>query len=153
MLAVTGVWAFVLLNRTPDWLPALRWIVLVGSVIVAAVVAVGPAPTGPRTVVVWPPPPLFGLGSTRGLLDRDHVVHAHSGPMTMSGPQAVRRLRRPAGKPGQWARWTGDDAALEALVKRVDNRWAAATVGSFHGERPGAEDRGVAHGDRRLQRR
>ena len=34
MLASTGVWAFVLLDRTPDWLPALRWIVLAGSVVV-----------------------------------------------------------------------------------------------------------------------
>ena len=30
MSAATGVWAFVLLDRTPDWLPALRWVVLAG---------------------------------------------------------------------------------------------------------------------------
>ena len=47
MAATTGVWAFILLDRTPDWLPALRWIVLAGSVVVAAILAVGAAPAGP----------------------------------------------------------------------------------------------------------
>ena len=37
MLAGTGVWTFVLLDRTPDWWPAVRWIVLIGSVLLAAV--------------------------------------------------------------------------------------------------------------------
>ena len=47
MAAATGVWAFILLDRTPDWLPALRWIVLAGSVVVAADPCRGCPPTGP----------------------------------------------------------------------------------------------------------
>ena len=46
-LAATGVWAFILLDRTPDWLPALRWIVLAGSVVVAAIVRRRVPSTGP----------------------------------------------------------------------------------------------------------
>lgn len=41
MMAATGVWAFVLLDRTPDWLPWLRWVVIALAILVAAVLAVG----------------------------------------------------------------------------------------------------------------
>ncbi|WP_245627482.1 glycosyltransferase family 39 protein [Actinomadura oligospora] len=40
-VAVTGVWAFVLLNRTPDWHPALRWLVAAGTVLAVANLLVG----------------------------------------------------------------------------------------------------------------
>ena len=36
MIAATGVWSFVLLGRTPTWLPWLRWVVLVGALVGAA---------------------------------------------------------------------------------------------------------------------
>ncbi len=48
MLAATGVWNFVLLGRTPDWFPALRWAVLVGSIVVALVLVAGGPPRGRR---------------------------------------------------------------------------------------------------------
>ncbi|MEV5572265.1 glycosyltransferase family 39 protein [Spirillospora sp. NPDC052269] len=35
-VAATGAWAFVLLNRTPHWHPALRWLVLAGTVLAVA---------------------------------------------------------------------------------------------------------------------
>ena len=47
MSAGTGVWAFILLDRTPDWWPALRWIVLAGSIVVASMLVVGRAPARP----------------------------------------------------------------------------------------------------------
>jgi 4-amino-4-deoxy-L-arabinose transferase-like glycosyltransferase len=37
---VTGIWAFVLLDRTPSWLPWLRWTVLAAGVIAAVLVLV-----------------------------------------------------------------------------------------------------------------
>ncbi|MGW8449972.1 ArnT family glycosyltransferase [Streptomyces niveus] len=39
-VAGTAVWAFVLLGRTPDYVPWLRWAVLVGGLIAAVVLAV-----------------------------------------------------------------------------------------------------------------
>ncbi|MDX6628555.1 MAG: hypothetical protein QOH00_801 [Gaiellales bacterium] len=41
-LGTTAVWGWFLLDRTPTWLPWLRAIVLVGGLVVAALVALGP---------------------------------------------------------------------------------------------------------------
>jgi 4-amino-4-deoxy-L-arabinose transferase-like glycosyltransferase len=41
-LALTGVWAYVLLNRSPNWLPALRILILVVCVAVGLAIAVVP---------------------------------------------------------------------------------------------------------------
>jgi 4-amino-4-deoxy-L-arabinose transferase-like glycosyltransferase len=143
MLAGSGVWAFVLLDRTPDWWPALRWVVLVGSILVAAVFAVGTRRLGRATAVVAVAAAIFGLaGSASYALY--NATQSHSGPGTMSGPVKVDGFGGPAetggpGKPdapgaqrqgGPFGR-NADNAALEALVKDADNRWAAASVGSF----------------------
>lgn len=126
MLAVTGVWAFVLLNRTPDWWPALRWIVLAGSIVVASAIAVRLHRPGRATVVVLAAAALFGLGATAAY-SIETMSSAHNGPMSTSGPA----------KPGGFGGWHGpggrggDNAALEALMQGNDNRWAAAAIGSF----------------------
>ena len=39
---VTAVWSYVLLDRTPDWLPWLRWVVLVAGLLGAAALLAGP---------------------------------------------------------------------------------------------------------------
>ena len=39
----SAVWAYILLDRTPDWLPWLRWVVLVAGVAAAGLVLAGPA--------------------------------------------------------------------------------------------------------------
>ena len=125
MSAATGVWAFVLLERTPEWLPALRWIVLAGSVVVAAVVAVGAHRIGRAVVVLVAAAALFGLAAPTAF-SIYNVTHSPSGPGTMSGPS------RDAGFGGDRPPGSGptDDTALAELVEHVDNRWAAATVGS-----------------------
>ncbi|HET6735572.1 ArnT family glycosyltransferase [Mycobacterium sp.] len=125
MSATTGIWAFVLLDRTPDWWPALRWIVLAGSIIVASVLAVGAHRLGRATAVVAVGAVLFGAGATAAYTI-ETATNTHSGPMTVSGPATDRGFdgRGPGG--GQ-----SDNAALAALVDGVDNRWAAATVGSM----------------------
>ena len=125
MSAATGVWAFVLLERTPEWLPALRWIVLAGSVVVAAVVAVGAHRISRAVVVLVAAAALFGLAAPTAF-SIYNVTHSPSGPGTMSGPS------RDAGFGGDRPPGSGptDDTALAELVEHVDNRWAAATVGS-----------------------
>ena len=55
----TGAWAWVLLDRTPTWLPALRWVVLAVTavatlaVLVAGHRAAGSSPSGGHGVARW----------------------------------------------------------------------------------------------------
>jgi 4-amino-4-deoxy-L-arabinose transferase-like glycosyltransferase len=138
MAATTGVWAFILLDRTPDFLPALRWIVLAGSVVVAAVVAVGANRLGRGVVVLVAAAALFGLAAPTAFAIYN-VAHEHSGPGTMSGPSrgAGFGFGGPGfGGPGASAgRGPGgaeaDNAALAQLIEGADTRWAAAGIGSM----------------------
>ncbi len=124
MAASTGGWAFALLARTPDWFPALRWMVLAGSVVVAAVVALGAHRLGRAAVILVAAATLFGLAAPTAF-SIYNVAHSPSGPGTMSGPSRDAGFghRPPGSKPT-------DEAALAGLVEHVDSRWAAATVGS-----------------------
>ncbi|HYZ69248.1 MAG TPA: glycosyltransferase family 39 protein [Mycobacterium sp.] len=140
MAAASGVWAFILLDRTPDWLPALRWIVLAGSVIVAAFVAVGAHRLGRATVVLATAATLFGLAAPTAF-SIYNVTHSHSGPGTMSGPSrdgGFGGWRGGPGSPGGPAPAgrgpggnEGDNAALAKLLEGTDTRWAAAGIGSM----------------------
>jgi 4-amino-4-deoxy-L-arabinose transferase-like glycosyltransferase len=128
-LAATGVWAFVLLRYTPDWMPALRWIILVGSVAIAFVLAFGLPRLGRATAAVAAAAVLFGLaGSTAFAVY--NATQTHSGPGTMSGPQTTNPFGGgPGGKGGPFG--DRDNAAVEELVRGADGRWAAAGIGSM----------------------
>jgi 4-amino-4-deoxy-L-arabinose transferase-like glycosyltransferase len=131
MLAVTGVWSFLLLNRTPEWWPVVRWVVLVGSIVVALLLAVRAHRLGRATAVVAIAAALVGLGGPAAF-SIYNAATVHSGPGTMSGPQKAGGLGfgggpRGPGGPGRG----GDTAQVEALLKGVDNRWAAAGIGSM----------------------
>jgi 4-amino-4-deoxy-L-arabinose transferase-like glycosyltransferase len=140
MAATTGVWAFILLDRTPDWLPALRWIVLAGSVVAAAMLAVGARRLGRAVVVLVAAAALFGLAGPTAF-SIYNVAHSHSGPGTMSGPSRDSGFGGPGGRGpgapfgGPGGRGPGgaeaDNAALAQLVEGTGSRWAAASVGSF----------------------
>jgi 4-amino-4-deoxy-L-arabinose transferase-like glycosyltransferase len=131
MLATTGGWAYVLLNRTPDWLPALRWVVLVGSLLVAVVLAVGVHRLGRATAIVAAAAVIFGLaGSTAFAVY--NATQSHSGPGTMSGPVKAGAFDGFGGSGGHGPGGPrGDNAELQALVTGLDNRWAAAGIGSM----------------------
>ena len=132
MLAVTGVWSFVLLNRTPEWWPVIRWVVLVGSIVVALVLAVGAHRLGKATAAIALAAAIFGLGGSAAF-SIYNAASAHSGPGTMSGPQKPGGFgdfgKGGPGGPGGLGR--ADNPELEALLKGVDKRWAAAGIGSM----------------------
>jgi len=138
MVAVTGGWAYVLLDRTPEWNPWLRWLVVTGSILVAAVIAVGANKLGRVTGAVAVAAVLLALAAPAAF-SIYNVIHPHGGPGTMSGPARVGGFGGPGGPgggfpPGGSKHGPGfgsDNAALEQLVQGVDNRWAAAGVGSF----------------------
>jgi 4-amino-4-deoxy-L-arabinose transferase-like glycosyltransferase len=129
MLVATGVWNFVLLDRTADWLPWLRWVLLVGSILVAAVLIVGGHQLGRYTAALAMAGLLLGLGGTAAYT-LETVAHGHGGGMPTSGPaRAGNGFGGPGGGPGGW----GQDASspqLQSMLTLSDNRWAAATVGS-----------------------
>nr|WP_235916712.1 glycosyltransferase family 39 protein [Spelaeibacter cavernicola] len=126
MSAGTGIWNFILLDRTADWFPALRWVILVGSIIVSAVLVVGGHQLRRYTSVLAIAGLLFGLAGTTAYAV-ETAAHAHTGSIPTSGP-ATGGMGGMGGGPG---RSEGNDAALESLLENTDSRWAAATVGSM----------------------
>jgi len=130
MLAATGIWNYVLLDRTADWQPWLRWTVLVGSILVAAVLIVGSHQLGRYTAVLAIAGLLFGLGATAAYTVQT-VGNGHGGPMPASGP--ARAGGHEFGGPGGPGGGRNESTEqLQAMLKATDNRWAAATVSS-HG--------------------
>jgi hypothetical protein len=90
---VTAVWSYILLDRTPDWLPWLRWVVLVAGVLSAVAFLAGPwlvrAPSF-RRLVLLP----VGLAMVAGLAGPaaytlDTVNTAHTGAIPSAGPVTV----------------------------------------------------------------
>ncbi|GFG51519.1 glycosyl transferase [Mycolicibacterium agri] len=127
MSAATGVWAWVLLGRTPEWLPALRWIVLVGSLVAAVMLVVGAQRRG-RTVAVMAAGAIVFASAAPAAYAVETVATPHNGPISMSGPSKGHAFGPGPGGPGGHM---VDNAALAELVQGRANRWAAATIGSF----------------------
>lgn len=134
MLASTGVWSYALLARTPEWLPWLRWTVLVCSIVAAAVLVAGGHRMGRYGAELALAGLLAGFGGSAAYTVHT-VMYPHggrmpaSGPTTHSGPSGHSGL--PPG-PGGWKDSTGQREQLQELLKSTDNRWAAAAVRS-HG--------------------
>jgi 4-amino-4-deoxy-L-arabinose transferase-like glycosyltransferase len=129
MSATTGAWGFVLLGHTPEWLPALRWIVLVGSLIVAAKLAVAVHRPGRGAVVLAAGAIAFAVLAPAAYTV-ETVANAHNGPMAVAGPSEGNDM--PKGLDRHWM--LGVDAnntVLGHLVEGADNRWAAASIGSM----------------------
>jgi 4-amino-4-deoxy-L-arabinose transferase-like glycosyltransferase len=129
MLLATGVWSFVLLNRTPEWWPAIRWVVLIGSILIALLLAVRGHRLGKATVAVVVATAIVGLGGSAGF-SIYNAASAHNGPGTMSGPQKAGGFDF-GGKGGPGMPGRADSPELEALLENADNRWAAAGIGSM----------------------
>ncbi len=110
-MLVTAVWSYILLDRTPDWLPWLRWVVLVAGVLSAVALLAGPwLDRGPsfRRLVLLP----VGLAMVAGLAGPaayalDTVSTAHAGAIPSAGPATVGF----GGGPGGGRRVPGGRAA------------------------------------------
>jgi 4-amino-4-deoxy-L-arabinose transferase-like glycosyltransferase len=130
MIAVTGIWDYILLARTSDWLPALRWIVLLVASAAALVVLLGSRLSGRLGVVAVTLALLGGLLGTSAYAI-DTASQPHNGSIPTSGPSTSGM----GGGPGGGRGFGGSDGAssTSALVTALRNsstRWAAATVGS-----------------------
>ena len=104
----SAVWAFILLDRTPDWLPWLRWVVLLAGVAAAGLMLAGPplarlarSRRGRLALAVAP----LGLALIAGLAGPaayalDTVGTAHTGAIPSAGPASVGFGGGPGGGPG-----------------------------------------------------
>lgn len=119
--AVTGVWAFVLLDRTPDWLPWLRWTLAVLGLLYAALL-LGMPRFGRLGLVIGIAAVVSGLiGPTAYAVET--VAQPHSGGSPVAGPG-----RNNANRMGD--RGAASDEGLDDLLAHAGTRWAAAAVGA-----------------------
>jgi 4-amino-4-deoxy-L-arabinose transferase-like glycosyltransferase len=131
---VTAVWSYILLDRTPDWLPWLRWVVLVAGVLSAAGLLAGPwlaRVVSFRRLVLVP----VGLAMVAGLAGPaayalDTVSSAQTGAIPSAGPAAVGFGGGPGG--GRFA-GAGPGGGTQAGGTRPGGTGRAGAPGGFGG--------------------
>lgn len=125
MIGSAGFTAFLLLDRTPDWLPWLRWVLLAGTVGTCVVLMVG-SRLDRWACAIASAAMLFGLGGTAAYTVAT-VANGHGGPVPTSGPHlAVAHgfgSDETAAKPA-------DSERLKTMLTATASRWSAAAVGS-----------------------
>ncbi|MCR6483403.1 glycosyltransferase family 39 protein [Amycolatopsis sp. OK19-0408] len=124
MVVVTAVWSFILLDRTPDWFPALRWIVAMLGVLVGTVLVMG-VPSVRRAVAVVAAAVVLTVGVSSAAYGVETASVAHSGSIPTSGPTSSAM----GGGPGGFGEDSSSSAVGELLAKTT-TKWAAATTGS-----------------------
>jgi 4-amino-4-deoxy-L-arabinose transferase-like glycosyltransferase len=117
-IAVSAGRAYVLLNRTPTWLPWLRLVVVIAGAAAAVLVLAGPRLTGlgrsRRGRLALAAVPL-GLALVAGLAGPaayalDTVNSAHTGAIPSAGPQGAGFGGGPGGAPGGRGGFPGGQA-------------------------------------------
>jgi len=93
VIAVTALWAYVLLDLTPTWFPLLRSVVLVSGLVVAIAVAISPVVRGRVGVVLAIAAVAIGLAAPAAYT-LSTVAQPHGGALPTAGPA------RAAGGPG-----------------------------------------------------
>ncbi len=93
VVAVSAVWAYVLLNRTPTWFPLLRSALLCVGLGVALVIAISPALRGRVGVAVSVVAVTVGLAAPTAYA-LSTVAQSHGGALPTAGPATT------AGGPG-----------------------------------------------------
>ena len=126
MVVATAVWSFILLDRTPDWFPALRWIVAVLGVLAGTVLVMG-VPTFKKAATIVAAAVVLTLGVSTAAYGVETASVAHSGSIPTSGPTSSAMGGGMGGGPG------GDESSSSAvgeLLAKTTTKWAAATTGS-----------------------
>jgi 4-amino-4-deoxy-L-arabinose transferase-like glycosyltransferase len=118
MMAVTGVWTFILLDRYSDWLPWLRWLILAMTVAVATAIAIGVRARA--LAVAGVVTALLGTGA----FSVATAAIPHSGSIPLSGPTSGEDSFGGGGMRGDGT--VSQD--LAALLSATNTDWAAATT-------------------------
>ncbi|HEX3714879.1 MAG TPA: glycosyltransferase family 39 protein [Trebonia sp.] len=101
----TGVWAYLLLDRTPAWLPWLRWTVLAAGVLGAGAVLAVPLlrSSGKRTRALLLAPVVLALVAALGgplAYSLDTANTTHTGSIPSAGPTVAGSFGGAGGGPG-----------------------------------------------------
>src|SRR6185437_4314488 len=150
----SAVWAYILLDRTPDWLPWLRWVVLVAGVAAAGLVLAGPALArlmrsrrGRLALAVAP----LGLALVAGLAGPaayalDTVGTAQTGAIPSAGPASAGFGGGPGGGPGSRGGFPGAGQAGRGPTGAGASGGTAVPGGMPGGTGTGGVPRGGAGG-------
>ncbi|WP_329044186.1 glycosyltransferase family 39 protein [Amycolatopsis sp. NBC_01488] len=122
MVVATAVWSFILLDRTPDWSPALRWIVAVLGVLAGTVLVMG-VPSFRKAATVVAAAVVLTLGISTAAYGVETASVAHSGSIPTSGPTS-------SAMGGGFGGEDSSSSAIGALLAKTTTKWAAATTGS-----------------------
>ncbi|AGM04546.1 glycosyltransferase family 39 protein [Amycolatopsis keratiniphila] len=123
MIAVSAVWAYILLDRHADWLPAVRWIIAGLGLVTATVVLVGVPPMRKLAAVVATVSVLtIGLGTTAYGIET--ASRSHSGSIPISGPSTGDERGMGMGPEEE------SSAEIGAVLAATTTKWAAATSSS-----------------------
>ena len=156
----SAVWAYILLDRTPDWLPWLRWVVLLAGVAAAGLCwrLAGPAGwlaarlASRRARLALAAAPL-GLALVAGLAGPaayalDTVATAHTGAIPSAGPPRLASAAVPAAgaaspvpgcpaalrpEPGRLGQRTGRGAERDRSARRELGPERKRTIGRKRG--------------------
>lgn len=129
LVAGTAVWAWVLLGRTPDFLPWLRWVVLAAGVL-AGVAMLGASAGRRLAVAAVAVAVLAGLTGPAAYAVQT-VATANTGSLPHAGPRSDG-----ASGPSTNLFQGGEPAVsteLATMLRAAGTRWSAATVGAQTG--------------------
>lgn len=136
-VALTAGWAWVLLGKTPDFVPALRWFVVVLGVAAAIMFVVGALRPGltvaTRDLKVW----AAGLAVIAAMAGPvaycvQTVSTSHSGPIVTAGPFKTGGMPEfPGGGRGPGQDKPSEQVARMLAVNAEDYTWVAAANGSM----------------------
>ncbi|MBJ7337900.1 MAG: glycosyltransferase family 39 protein [Mycolicibacterium sp.] len=121
MILGTGVWSWWILGRNAEWFPALRWVILVASVVAALGLLVSTTlQTRPRFAVAALTVGLVGgvLGSAAYSFAT--IGQSHNGGMAIVGPAQSDGHRG-----GGWGQ-DADNPQLEAMLRATHTDFSAA---------------------------
>ncbi|HET7667639.1 MAG TPA: glycosyltransferase family 39 protein, partial [Mycobacterium sp.] len=125
LLGGTGIWGWWILGRNPQWLPGLRWTILV-VVVVAAIAVLGPWTAGTRHWATLGALTVGLVGALAGPAVYAIVTigQPHEGGGPSVGPPDTSRQGH------FWFGQGADNPDLDAMLKATNTEWSAATLRS-----------------------
>jgi len=98
----TAAWAYVLLERTPNWLPWLKWLIVIGSVLIAVGLFAVPRLTRPMALGLAGAAVVLGLAAPAAYSVATATT-PHSGSIPSAGPAGASGGFGPGGFGGRQA--------------------------------------------------